>query len=294
MTSSIFIGSAVSYIYPLIFKNAQEEDEIKSTLFNTKIMLTALSILGIFLVIFFVRSNPPQPANFAEARRSRKNKSSLGSLLLLFRNANLILIIVNIFVTAAVTTVLWVLLNQIFSKDFEESATITTIAGLSYNVSAIVGCLVFPIVLDKTKRYRLLIFSTYSIAFIFSLIFMAALWFKLPYLIYTSLFVFGACSFGQRVMMYDLIVEITYPFPEGTSIGIITSLAYMFAACFIPLLSWLIELFSILYAILLIETMLLIGFLPLFFISIKLLRNEAEQSNNSPTDEQCEKIEIKN
>ncbi|RWS03257.1 membrane transporter-like protein [Dinothrombium tinctorium] len=206
---------------------------------------------------------------------------------------NFILIAMNVFITTAVTAVLWILLNQIFSKNFSNAATLTSATGLTYNVSAVVGCLILPLILDKTKRYRPLIFSTYSIAFIFSLLFMTTLLFKLTYLIFPSVFVFGACLYGQRVMMYDLVIEVTYPFPEGTSIGLIVSLSYLFASCFIPLLSWLIDSFNILFAIIVIETLLLFGLFPLFFISIKLLRNEAEKTNDLANNEQqFDEIEI--
>ncbi|RWS10111.1 putative MFS-type transporter C09D4.1-like isoform X1 [Dinothrombium tinctorium] len=288
-TCTVYIGNAISYAQPLIFEKAQTEEQIKSILLKMKIGMAVLSILCMALVISFMKNRPPQPANIAEARRSEMKNSS-NSLTQLFRNKNFLLAALNVFISNTASDSCNILLNQIFSKDYADATAFTTITGLVYNVSAIIGSLVLPLILDKTKRYQLLIFWTYSIAFIFSLLFMTALFFKLNYLIHLFIFLFGACLYGQSVMMFDLIIELTYPFPQGTSVGLITGLSYITNMCFVPFLSWIIEASNILYAICVFESLLLIGFLPLFFISYKLLRNEAEMNDAQTTKVECEEL----
>ncbi|RWS04958.1 hypothetical protein B4U79_19092, partial [Dinothrombium tinctorium] len=217
---STALGSSVAYFLPTIFENFKNEADVEIGLKYLSIVVAFTSTFVFILIVAFVEKRPQKAANFADCCRSEIMEKSEINLSQLLKNRNYILVGIVLLISNVVSITLNILLNQIFFETFADATTVTTISGIVYNISSVIGCLMFPMILDKTKRYRLMIYGTYLSAFLSSLLFMIVLWLKLPIFIYGTISFFSLLISGQQMVLMDLIVELTYPYPEGTSVGL--------------------------------------------------------------------------
>ncbi|RWS15094.1 hypothetical protein B4U79_17228 [Dinothrombium tinctorium] len=270
------LACSTCYILPSLFEQAKTDIQLANGLSYLSITMAVVSTICFFLVIVYIEEKPRQVANNAESRRFQNRESDTNSILNLLKNKNFILVSLSLICVLTVKVSLNILFNQIFFELFTDLAKITTISGILYNVSTIFATIIFPPILDRTKRFRLLTYSTHLAALMAAILFFIASRLRITFFIYLTAFLCGLFLFGQQVFLMDLIVELTYPFPESTSVGLVVSISYLPSFGYTPFVSFIMEKFGILYAFLLLTMTLFLGFVPLLFVSFQLRRNQAE------------------
>ncbi|RWS20882.1 putative MFS-type transporter C09D4.1-like protein [Leptotrombidium deliense] len=170
-----------------------------------------------------------------------------------------------------------ILLNQILMTEFPNDAKMVTINGILFTTSGIIGSLLFPYLLDKFKKFKLIAVLSFLTTLWSLSALVVSIYFKQRIFIYISTAAFGATIIGFTSIAVDIVVDLTYPCPEGTSIGIMYWLSAIPPIILTPIASELIEGLGIYPAFALLAALLVIGTLLLLCGQWKLKRQKMEE-----------------
>ncbi|KAI4454468.1 major facilitator superfamily protein-related [Holotrichia oblita] len=246
------LGTALSFVLPpLIVKNHDNLDEIGQELSYLFYGIAVFCTVTTILVFIFFKSEPPLPPSKVQAElRANKVPFSMEefwkSYKVLMMNKNFWLLTISFGINLGVYISFCTMLNQIILEYFANAEKDAGLIGLLLVVTGMIGLIIFGIILDKTKKYKIFQTAYYGVGFEFGL-------------------------------------ELTYPQPESTSIGILIAIVQVFGIGFTLLFGQLIAYFGTFWALIPMVGFLIFGGIITLIIPNKLLRQEALQESPERT-----------
>lgn len=195
-------------------------------------------------------------------------------------NVNYILLVFSYGINTGVYYALGTLLNVILQAYFPANVHIGWI-GFTMVVSGIIGSVVVGVILDKTKKFRLIIVLVYLITLIWMGGFTGLLLLKNYPLAYVSMFCLGFTMTGFLPLGFEFAAELTYPINEGLTSGMLNASAQLCGIIFTLTASKLTTVWDVKWINTLFTGLLLIGFTLMAVIKEDLRRQNVlrQQSN---------------
>lgn len=222
-------GAAFGFLQPALFlRGINFESETAKLSQKIKQVIYVQAGLCVFLLIavfVFFRQKPAKPPSVSQAIRPgpgsinfQEFKKSCKEIMKSFHYH----VAANAFALMnMITFVVPVVLNQIMSWRFPYQDSIFGWMGFSGIISGIIGSVIFSLILDKTKAFKVMsiIIALISVGmwvlFVETLTRVSALW--VPVLVFiVSLFLFIPLS----PILVETMIEITYPIPESISFAV--------------------------------------------------------------------------
>ncbi|RWS02445.1 putative MFS-type transporter C09D4.1-like protein [Dinothrombium tinctorium] len=269
------LGNACCAVLNLLFPYGQTECEIEASFQFIAILTAVLCTLCFILVIIFIESKPPNPPSHSQMYREEIFENT--SLKILFKNKNYLLLASSFVINSTVSMTLSIIFNQMVFTVFPNGHNIVTIGGLLMTLSGLVGALFIPYLLDRTKKFQLISITCFAASLFFLMLMLHSSLLKSVAYFEISTFLFGLFLVGFTSIAVDIVVDITYPFPEGTSIGFLYFFSAIPTIIITPMSSSLMENFDISYAFAILGSLLLIGTIFLFCGHWELKRKQIEE-----------------
>ncbi|RWS28875.1 feline leukemia virus subgroup C receptor-related protein 2-like protein [Leptotrombidium deliense] len=270
------LSSAVTFLFPsLLFDRYLNEEDIEFKLSVLSIVISAITAVLFIAVVTFLDDKPKTPPTIAEHRKLSNTFEQPVSLLL--RNRNYLLLGTSLIMNYKLGIILTVLLNQMILSVFEDGLYLVTACGLINTLSGIFGVILLPFILDKFKKFKLCLITSYSLILTFFLLVFTCLWYENALILLVAVFLTGLFHAGFSTIAVDTLLELTYPFPESKAYGFIMFVSSVISCILTPLLSAFIETIGVFYAFFVLFIMLIIGLICLTFVKWDLKRFTAEK-----------------
>ncbi|RWS02520.1 hypothetical protein B4U79_16610 [Dinothrombium tinctorium] len=267
-------GNVCSTLLNLLFHAGQPESEVKASFQFIAILTAVLCTLCFILVIIFVENKPPNPPSHSQMKRKEIGENT--SLKILFKNKNYLLLAGTFVINLTVSMSISILFNQIVFTAFPTGHNIITFASLLLTLSSLFGGLIIPYLLDRTKKFKLISITSFAASLFFLTLMLHSSALKSVAYFEISTFLFGMFLVGFSTISLDIVVDITYPFPEGTSIGFMYFFSNIPTIFIATLGSALMENFNASYAFAVMGGLLFIGTILLFCVRWEMKRNQIE------------------
>ncbi|KAJ9580076.1 hypothetical protein L9F63_004268, partial [Diploptera punctata] len=229
-------GIVLGFLIPAVMvRDHANVEEIGDDLLWVYYISAGFNIFCLVITVLFFKNKPPLPPSPQQAMQKEnaaENKSGIISLMKrLMRNKSYVLLTIAYCINQAVLNAFSTLLNQIIMQyDYEDPEGFGGRIGVVLVAAGMVGSIIFGIILDRTRTYRL----TSSVVFGLSLVGMFAFTYTLPTnseaALYSTTAIFGFFLIGYMTVAFDLTVEVTYPEPESMTSGFIT-LVHQLVGC---------------------------------------------------------------
>ncbi|RWS17050.1 feline leukemia virus subgroup C receptor-related protein 2-like isoform X1 [Dinothrombium tinctorium] len=287
-----FICAAVNKLFVLSM-SVMATTWFKSNEFALAVGICEAAIaIGITISFLFPGlDKPPTPPCLAEQRRANVKRQSIRKLL---KNKNFVLLVACIGLVDGIYAAINYTLNQSVLSQFANGNDVVSIAGVINSLSSIPGSIFAGILLKKCSKFKLLhifysVFLTFSTA-----LYILSLWLQFALLLYLSSVFLGLSAIGTMVLIYDYVVEVTYPYPESVSFGVLFTFMYAPTLLSAPLITLLIPKYG---AVIANSVNLVFGFLSIFlaiFVSEDLRRKKANEEAAQSPEQIIELMEVKN
>ncbi|RWR99649.1 putative MFS-type transporter C09D4.1-like isoform X5, partial [Dinothrombium tinctorium] len=286
-------GCVVAFLFPsLIFDKLNSKHEVERALFYIAFTLAVITILILVLNTLIVKEKPKTPPSFAEQTRRESNVNNNDPITIVLRNKNYILLLIFSFVmsTSQVTTVV---LEQVIAAQFAKSIAkrILTTAGVLSIISGIPGSLITGIICKRCKNYKWFLVILDVLVILFFSLYTLGLYLLNEIMIFVFIFLAAFVYNSQMVMVIDFIVEVTYPYPEATTLNIATGVGSIPGVAFVPMMSILIKKFDGTKANLIIISIAVINLILSLFVTNDLRRHHM---NKKVSSIQIEMNQVKN
>ncbi|RWS24106.1 putative MFS-type transporter C09D4.1-like isoform X4 [Leptotrombidium deliense] len=262
----------------VLFADSENVNSIENDLKTITIVVTIVTSICAILVLLFFRDKPKTPPSIAQQCRVQSGKDN-SSLKLLFTNIDYNCLLIAFIFNYSVENTLTVVLNQTVRSVFGDNSIAVTISGTLLMICGIIGAIIVPILLDKFKTFKLISIICYILSIIALIAILTSIWFEKIIALYISIVFFGFFVYGFASIASDIVVDVTYPFPESTSAGVMYSLSSLIGIILAPTTSSLIETIGIYYTLILLIVLLSIGGVSLFCAKWNLKRKSTEENN---------------
>uniref|UniRef100_A0A1I8FVC7 MFS domain-containing protein n=1 Tax=Macrostomum lignano TaxID=282301 RepID=A0A1I8FVC7_9PLAT len=238
------IGVAVGFVLPPLF--ISKGDGMQQQLLWMFIGGACVTGALFLLVLLFFCDRPPLPPSLGQltVRRNSHNqegetkttgKMYAASLRRLLTCPAFVLLTISYGLNTGVYYALSTLLNPIVVPEFKKieinSTSVDAIeqqvgwAGFTLIAAGVLGAVIYGIVLDRTRAFKLTTLSCYSLSLIGTALFTATLPLAQLWLVFVSMAVLGFFMTGYLPVGFEYAAEITYPENEGLSSGILNASA---------------------------------------------------------------------
>ncbi|KAJ9580075.1 hypothetical protein L9F63_004267, partial [Diploptera punctata] len=221
-------GIVLGFIIPaLMVDDHLDVEDIGNDLSSVYYIGAGFNIAVFILTLLFFQNKPPKPPSPQQAMQKENaagNESGFVSLMKrLMLNRSYIVLLIAYSINQSALFAFSTLLNQIIVQyKYENEEELGGIIGVIMIASGMIGSIIFGIILDKTRRYRLNTFIVFGLSFVG----MVAVTYTLPTksetAVYFSTGFFGFFLIAYMSIAYDLAVEVTYPEPESFTSGFLT------------------------------------------------------------------------
>ncbi|RWS08555.1 hypothetical protein B4U79_17759 [Dinothrombium tinctorium] len=217
LNSMVALGAAATFTLPLLFKNASIEEAKK--LFLILSLVCVFTYFGLLcLTMLFVVDKPPTAPCLAAKKRSQSESLPLKVLL---TKRNFVLVTLITFLVAGFAQAFPISLNESILANFKGNENILSLSGILYLISGIFGGLLSPSIARKYPKYKILLMAHLSSVLILTLLYLLSLSILSELLLYASITALGIFFSGFFVLIVDYAIEVSFPFPESISIGIV-------------------------------------------------------------------------
>ncbi|CAL8108474.1 unnamed protein product [Calicophoron daubneyi] len=159
-----------------------------------------------------------------------------GSLMRVIKNPSFMLLLCSYGINTGTYYALGTLLNLILLQFFPADAPIGWV-GFLLIISGIIGSIIGGIVLDKSKKYKLVIIVMYLMGLLWMGVFTGCLYRHSIVLIFVCSFFLGFFMTGFLPIGFEFAAELTYPESEGLTSGLLNASAQTFGIIFTILAS---------------------------------------------------------
>ncbi|KAJ9580077.1 hypothetical protein L9F63_004269 [Diploptera punctata] len=215
------------FIPPMMVKDHSNVEDIGNDLRSVFYLIAGFNVAVFILTLIFFQNKPPMPPSPQQAmQKQNAAENDAGFFKVIKRlllNKSYVLLVIGYCINQSVLNAVGTLLNQIVTQySYEDSEEFGGRIGATVVAAGLVGSIAFGIILDKTRKYRLVTFIVYALSFLG----MVAVTYTLPTkseaAVYSTSAIFGFFLVAYMSIAYDLAVEVTYPEPESMSAGLIT------------------------------------------------------------------------
>lgn len=257
------LGIALGFIVPqLIIGNEMENVErIGSGLLTMFIGITICSSLISLLIGLFFDKTPARPPGLARLQQiiqenaiaaeagaqplvdTQSSTSRFGFAALLWDLAcdtNFVLLMASYGLNVGVFYAISTVLNQMLSPIWPDANTLVGRLGLLLVVSGMCGSVIAGYILDKTRMYRLVNASLYTMSLLAMLLFSLTVECRNSVALYLAVILLGYFMTGYLFIGYEMSNEITWPRPESVTAGLLNMSAQVSivgAICFVAMLT---------------------------------------------------------
>lgn len=275
------VGVAVGFLVPpIIVPNSPDLSQIGHDLTVMFYAGACICTLLLLLMLLVFQSRPPHAPSRAQLlmMKSRPQEMYLSSLVRLLKSVDFLLLMISYGLNAGSYYAISTLLNAMVLHYFPgEEITVGQI-GLTIILTGIAGSIVAGVWLDKTKYFK----STSVAIFLLSAMGMFAFTFTLNqgqiWIVFLTSGLLGFFMTGYLPVGYEFAAEITYPEPEGTACGLLTSSAMMFGIVMTLGMRTMMNQVSIMAANIFVSCVLLVGTVLTACIRSRYYRQEAEKN----------------
>ncbi|RWS14586.1 putative MFS-type transporter C09D4.1-like protein [Dinothrombium tinctorium] len=270
--ASIAVGISLTFLFPGLVFASEIRNAIAFRFSLMTIIFAILVAIVYVLTLLLIKNKPPTPPCLAEQRRSTIEAQPTFTL---FKNKNFILLVICIGLADGIFASINYTLNQSVLSKFSNGSNVVSIAGVIKSLSSIPGSIIAGVLLKKYAKFKLShicysIFITLSVT-----LYMLSLEFKSEILLYLSSLSLGLSVIGTMVLIYDYVVEVTYPYPESVTFGVLFSFMYVPTLLSTPLVTLLIPKFGAVIANTINFVFAFISVLLSIFVSEDLRRKQA-------------------
>ncbi|RWS25059.1 putative MFS-type transporter C09D4.1-like protein [Leptotrombidium deliense] len=266
----------------VLFKDSENINNVATDLKTLAIIVISVTSLCLVLVVIFFREKPKTSPSFSQNHREQ-NEQQKSSLILLFKNFDFNCLLIAFILNFSVENTLTVILNQSLRSVFGDDTTVVTICGTSFMVSGIIGAITIPLLLDRFKSFKLISMISYISSVIGLIAILTSIYFANTISLYVSIVAFGIFMYGFASIAADIAVDVTYPFPESKTSGVMFFTSTLVGITLAPTASSLIDKIGIYFTLIILIALMIIGGIALFCAKWNLKRNEIEikDSNQS-------------
>ncbi|XP_057313659.1 uncharacterized protein B0416.5-like [Hydractinia symbiolongicarpus] len=241
------IGCGISYLQTMfLFSNTKSM--LKADFQNSLNILIYSQcvpcILAFVLNLFFYRESPKYSPSLSQAQRTGPGQISLqetvGSIKTLVKDFRFGVFALILGFNSAFDNIYTVIADILIAPSYSNSEKLVSMTGLLAVVVGCIGCMLFSLLLDKTKKYKSLIMLLLFVSLVLFTLFLEFLIHIYPvyvvYLVSTLAWFFFTPSAG---VLADIISEITYPVNNSTSFALCCVLGDLLTIAYKQLFGWL-------------------------------------------------------
>ncbi|KAH8857569.1 putative MFS-type transporter C09D4.1 [Schistosoma japonicum] len=217
-----------------------------------------------------------------------KSEKIWSSLKRLFKNIPFVLLFLSYGIITGVYYAVSTLLNNILLGYFTDSSLFGW-AGFTMVVAGIFGSVLAGIILDKTKKFKLVTCIIYIASLIWMGIFTGTLYLYSMTLVFISMACLGFFMTGYLSIGFELAAELAYPESEGLSSGLLNTSAQIFGLILIHVATSLRTHYGVLPENLFLTGLLVIGSIMTVLIKENLRRQQAYDHMNQLLTKQVNK-----
>nr|CAH8862607.1 unnamed protein product [Trichobilharzia regenti] len=220
--------------------------------------------------------NSKDNPSYESLRHYGKNATILAALKRLFSNLGFVLLFLSYGIITGVYYAVGTLLNNILLEYFTDSSLFGW-AGFTMIVAGIFGSILGGVILDRTKKFKLVTCAIYILSLIWMAVFTGILYLRSMPLVFVSMFFLGFFMTGYLSLGFELAAELTYPESEGLSSGLLNTSAQIFGLILIHVATTLRTHHGVLPGNLFLTALLVLGSIMTICIKENLLRQQAHE-----------------
>uniref|UniRef100_A0A7S2R8P7 Major facilitator superfamily (MFS) profile domain-containing protein n=1 Tax=Mucochytrium quahogii TaxID=96639 RepID=A0A7S2R8P7_9STRA len=282
------LGNALGFLMPVNMVPSSSSSSVSETragLFKMYLAMGLItSVIFILSLVFFDAKpkTPPSAAQHAfELHRNQKSKEPYYMQIKTFLNSRTtILLTVSYGILTGVFYAVTTLLAQEVLFYFPGHDTDVGNLGLVIIFTGLVGAIIGGVLLDRTKRFKLVSLTTYVFSVLGLVMFVVVLSRNRMWLIYVASGVMGFFLSGYLAIGFEFAAELTFPTSEDVTGGTLNACAQIVGIVLILVMGHIIDVQpnGILYANVIMVVLLSVGCFLIVFIKEELRRFNASIS----------------
>jgi len=210
--------SVLFLVTPMVVRNHESIEEIGNDLANFLLAIAVVcTVVAVALFLFF-KDKPPIPPSEAQAHRKTFNSvKSLAFLAVLKRvltNKTFIAIWIMYGIHLGFFVTISTMLNPLYLAHFKNGEADAGRLGFLFTFLGNIGSIVFGMVLDKTKKFKVHSIVIYALTLIGEILFALGLMMEIKWLVFPAIIVIGISTSSYGALGFELSAEATYPEPE--------------------------------------------------------------------------------
>ncbi|CAH8618496.1 unnamed protein product [Schistosoma haematobium] len=259
--------------YPALSSNEHSISSTKQDNLNTND-----SIMNNFIINIDDKNDISSIDNYSyqSLQNNPRNETISMALKRLFKNTPFILLFISYGILTGVYYAVGTLLNSILLGYFTNS-NLSGWAGFTMIIAGIFGSVITGVILDKTKKFKLITCIIYILSLLFMGIFTGILYFRSMPIVFIIMFCLGFFMTGYLSIGFELAAELTYPESEGLSSGLLNTSAQIFGLILIHVATPLRTNYGVLPGNLFLTGLTLIGTIMTVLIKENLYRQQAHE-----------------
>ncbi|CAH8573853.1 unnamed protein product [Schistosoma mattheei] len=265
--------------YPALSPNEHSISSTKQDTLNTND-----SIMNNFIINIDDKNDISSIDNYSyqSLQNNPRNETITMALKRLFKNTPFILLFISYGILTGVYYAVGTLLNSILLGYFTNS-NLSGWAGFTMIIAGIFGSVITGVILDKTKKFKLITCIIYILSLLFMGIFTGILYFRSMPIVFIIMFCLGFFMTGYLSIGFELAAELTYPESEGLSSGLLNTSAQIFGLILIHVATPLRTNYGVLPGNLFLTGLTLIGTIMTVLIKENLYRQQAHERKKAET-----------
>ncbi|KOC64839.1 putative MFS-type transporter C09D4.1 [Habropoda laboriosa] len=245
------LGIAIGFLFPpMLVQNSNDREISGRELQVMFYIVAAFTTVILLLILLFFKSEPPLPPSPAQAvqREAESTECFFVSVKKLITNAGYLLLLLSYGINVGVFYAISTLLNRIVLKYFPNHEEDAGRIGLTIVCAGMLGSVVCGIVLDKTHKFKETTLGVYLLSFLGMIIFTFTLDSSSIYVLYITAGLLGFFMTGYLPVGFEFAAELTYPEPEGTSVGLLNAVCQVFGIVLTILYSFSMSMWGVFWA----------------------------------------------
>ncbi|XP_044730966.1 uncharacterized MFS-type transporter C09D4.1-like [Chrysoperla carnea] len=236
------LGIGASFLFtPIVVRDHANMNEIGNDLFMLFLIVGIATFTILVLTILFFQEEPLTPPSEAQKLKSQESSNTIKSFKALLINPPFVMLMFAFAINIGILNSVNSLLNPILLLHFQTNGErLAGNVGVICVVFGVLGCFIFGILLDKTKKFKELSVIVYVMSVIGMLAFTFAVASENKIFIYLSAMVYGFSS-SYLVVGCETGVELTYPESEFNSSGLLFGISFTTGGIFTLLFTFILE-----------------------------------------------------
>ncbi|XP_044729455.1 uncharacterized MFS-type transporter C09D4.1-like [Chrysoperla carnea] len=257
--SELGVGASCLFT-PMIVQDHENIDDIGHDLFMLFLIVAIATFVMLVFTIFFFQEEPLIPPSEAQKLKYEGISNTIKSFKALLTNPPFVMLLFAFAIFDGILNSVNALLNPTLLPHFQNNGErLAGYVGVIWVVFGIFGCIVFGLILDKTKKFKKLSIIVNIMSIIGMLAFTFAVASENKLFVYLSAMVFGFFSSSYMVVGCETGVELTYPESEFNSSGLLFGASFITGGVFTLLLTFILETTSEFWSNICMVVLLIIG-----------------------------------